>query len=128
MLFLPSAIGSRKSSRRWCGRLLRAASASSSARLLTDPQDQALRAAVHNGYYRIPRPLNLQQLAKHLHISSASLSERLRRAEGRVLTRYVHQGGVTPWDQHTIFDETSPDAGLASWPHAEAPEAHEDPA
>src|SRR5687767_2025990 len=32
------------------------------ARLLTVPQDEALRAAVESGYYLIPRPLNLRQL------------------------------------------------------------------
>jgi AraC-like DNA-binding protein len=81
---------------------------------LTTPQDQALRAAVSQGYYRIPRPLNLHDLAKQLHISAASLSERLRRAEGRVITRYVEEGGVSPWDAKTLFDahDLEPDDAL----------------
>ena len=73
-------------------------------RLLTTPQDDALRAAVAAGYYRIPRALNLEELARKLGITSGSLSERLRRAEGRIITRYVEAGGASPWDEKTLFD------------------------
>ncbi|HVM44630.1 MAG TPA: helix-turn-helix domain-containing protein, partial [Candidatus Thermoplasmatota archaeon] len=73
------------------------------ATFLTLPQDDALRAAVAAGYYRIPRALNLHELAQRLHISSASLSERLRRAEGRIITRYVEVGSTSPWDERTLF-------------------------
>lgn len=74
------------------------------ARLLTKPQDDALREAVRAGYYAIPRPMNLRKLAVRMGISSASLSERLRRAEGHVITRYVNEGGKSPWDDRTLFD------------------------
>ena len=74
-------------------------------RLLTDAQDEALRAAVRTGYYLIPRPLSLRQLARHLDISSASLSERLRRAEARVLSRYVNEGNASPGDDRARFGE-----------------------
>lgn len=77
--------------------------------LLTDAQDAALRAAVAAGYYRIPRLLNLRQLGAAMGTSPASLSERLRRAEGRVLTRYVQAGAATPWDARTIFEAHGPD-------------------
>lgn len=73
-------------------------------RLLTTPQDDAVRAAVAAGYYRIPRALNLEELARKLGITSGSLSERLRRAEGRIITRYVEAGGASPWDEKTLFD------------------------
>lgn len=63
-------------------------------KLLTDPQEEALRTAVRAGYYRIPRPLNLHELADQLGITAASLSERLRRAEARVITKYVEAGDV----------------------------------
>lgn len=76
--------------------------------LLTAAQDAALRGAVEAGYYQIPRPLNLHQLAEKLGVSSASLSERLRRAEARVILRYVREGNVTPWDLHTIFNAHHP--------------------
>lgn len=72
--------------------------------LLTSAQDEALRAAVDAGYYRIPRPINLHKLAARMGISPASLSERLRRAEGRIILRYATEGATTPWDARTIFD------------------------
>lgn len=78
--------------------------------LLTRAQDEALRAAIQAGYYRIPRPLNLHQLAAKLGISPASLSERLRRAEGRVILRYANEGATTPWDARTIFEAHAPEA------------------
>lgn len=78
--------------------------------LLTTAQDDALRAAIDAGYYRIPRPLNLHQLAAKLGISAASLSERLRRAEGRIIMRYANSGAATPWDARTIFDSHSPES------------------
>lgn len=71
--------------------------------LLTKPQDEAVRAALHAGYYEIPRPLNLHQIAARLDVSAASLSERLRRAEGRIIRRYANEGATTPWDARTIF-------------------------
>lgn len=71
---------------------------------LTQAQDEALRAAVQAGYYEIPRPLNLHQLSKRLDISCSSLSERLRRAEGRIIALYVNEGGRSPWDRRTLYD------------------------
>lgn len=67
-------------------------------RLLTEAQADALRAAVRAGYYRIPRPLTLHDLADRLGVTAASLSERLRRAEGRVLTRYAEQATLPSHD------------------------------
>lgn len=88
---------------------------------LTLPQDDALRAAVEAGYYRIPRALNLNELAKKLGITSASLSERLRRAEGRIITRYVDAGSASPWDQETIFDLHAANSTAVEWPESESP-------
>lgn len=79
--------------------------------LLTTAQDEALRAAVACGYYRIPRPINLHQLAAQMGISPAALSERLRRAEGRIIVRYAQEGATTPWDARTIFDAHALDDG-----------------
>lgn len=72
-----------------------ATTARSTNPLLTPAQEEALRAAVSAGYYQIPRPLNLHDLAAHLHVTAASLSERLRRAEQRVITRFVSEGMPT---------------------------------
>ena len=68
-------------------------------RFLTRPQEDALRLAVAAGYYRIPRTLNLHDLAGKMRISSASLSERLRRAEGRVITSYAEHGLPQDWEK-----------------------------
>lgn len=89
--------------------------------LLTRAQDEALRAAVDAGYYRIPRPLNLHELAMKLHISPASLSERLRRAEGRVISHYTKEGAMTPWDARTLFDREPPSSLSGGRPAREAP-------
>lgn len=88
------------------------------ASFLTLPQDDALRAAVEAGYYRIPRALNLNELAKKLGITSASLSERLRRAEGRIITRYVDAGSASPWDEQTLFDEEPKGSAGIEWPES----------
>lgn len=81
-------------------------------RLLTAAQTEALQAAVTHGYYLVPRAINLRQLAKLLNTSSASLSERLRRAEGRILTEFVSGGGEAAWDDRALFDtQTARTAG-----------------
>lgn len=64
-----------------------------SAPLLTPGQEEAVRAAADAGYYLIPRALTLHELAASLGVSPASLSERLRRAEARLVTRYVQEHG-----------------------------------
>lgn len=58
-------------------------------RLLTQGQHEAICAAVEAGYYKIPRALNLNMLAGHVGVSPASLSERLRRAEARLVQDYM---------------------------------------
>lgn len=60
-------------------------------RLLTAPQAQALKKAADLGYYEIPRGVNLQGLSRTMGTSAAALSERLRRAEARVILRYLEQ-------------------------------------
>jgi hypothetical protein len=80
--------------------------------LLTAPQAAALRAAWSSGYYEIPRPLNLQKLAATLGITSASLSERLRRAEARVIGRYLEDGPAVPPAAEDAMEE------IPAWPAA----------
>lgn len=125
-----SVSGTRSALRAFTGRvrgpvaaldLHRVGTAIAHPRLLTLPQEEALRVAVEAGYYDIPRPLNLRELAKRLDISSASLSERLRRAEGRVVTLYVKHGGRTPWDEKTLFDARPFVPDQALWPHVVEP-------
>lgn len=56
---------------------------------LTDLQLDALRRAVALGYYQVPRAIHLSELAAKLSVSPAALSERLRRAEARLVHHHV---------------------------------------
>jgi predicted DNA binding protein len=58
-------------------------------KLLTPAQDAAVRLAHEEGYYRVPRTLHLAELAAKGGISPAAMSERLRRAEARIIAHYV---------------------------------------
>ncbi len=53
---------------------------------LTDAQYETLVEALMNGYYEIPRTVDMEALAEHLEISHQALSERLRRAHRRLVT------------------------------------------
>lgn len=68
--------------------------------LLTPGQEEAVRAAAKAGYYLIPRALTLHELAESLGVSPASLSERLRRAEARLIMRYVREHGQRGGEGH----------------------------
>lgn len=80
------------------------APAKPTAGILTPPQEAAILAALRHGYYEVPRPINLHELASKLDVSSASLSERLRRAEGRIIRRYA--AGGDPWGARMGLDES----------------------
>lgn len=54
-------------------------------RSLTPRQAAALEAAFRLGFYSFPRRTNLQELARILHVSRATASEHLRRAEAKML-------------------------------------------
>lgn len=60
---------------------------------LTDRQHEALRTAYELGYFEIPRRASLQAVAAELDISASSVSERLRRAQ----TRLVQETVATTW-------------------------------
>lgn len=53
---------------------------------LTAEQHEALTAAIHYGYFEIPREISLEDLAAELGISHQALSERLRRAYRTLVT------------------------------------------
>jgi len=63
---------------------------------LTARQTHALRLAVAEGYYGIPRPINLQTLASRMGISTASMSELLRRAEREIIVSYARSLSHSP--------------------------------
>ncbi|SNZ15694.1 Predicted DNA binding protein, contains HTH domain [Natronoarchaeum philippinense] len=56
---------------------------------LTDRQDEALRTAYELGYFDIPRGASLEDVAAELDISASSVSERLRRAQTRLVEETV---------------------------------------
>lgn len=60
---------------------------------LTDRQEEALRIAYELGYFDIPRQAALEDVAAELGISPSSVSERLRRAQ----TRLIEETVATTW-------------------------------
>lgn len=60
---------------------------------LTNHQQEALRTAYEMGYFDIPRRASLQEVAAELDISASSVSERLRRAQ----TRLIEETVATTW-------------------------------
>lgn len=60
---------------------------------LTDRQREALRTAYELGYFDVPRRATLEDVASELDVASSSVSERLRRAQTRLLEETV----ATTW-------------------------------
>ncbi|MFC7068528.1 helix-turn-helix domain-containing protein [Halobaculum lipolyticum] len=65
--------------------------------LLTDAQRRILTAAIETGYYDTPRESTLTALAERQGIAKSTASERLHRAEGKVIKRFAEDAlGVDP--------------------------------
>ncbi|WP_400207038.1 helix-turn-helix domain-containing protein [Candidatus Methanomassiliicoccus intestinalis] len=62
---------------------------------LSDRQEEALRVAVENGYYEVPRKINLDELCVLLNCSKSTLDVTLRNAERKVITHHVLQNRET---------------------------------
>jgi len=60
-----------------------------SGRGLTDRQREALATAHEMGYFEVPRRASMADVADALDIAPASLSERFRRAQARLVERHV---------------------------------------
>jgi hypothetical protein len=60
---------------------------------LTDQQHEALRIAYERGYFDIPRQASLEDVAEELGITPSSVSERLRRAQ----TKLIEETVATTW-------------------------------
>jgi HTH DNA binding domain len=56
---------------------------------LTEKQRQTLISAFRLGYFRVPRLITSEKLAKRLGISSSTVGEHLRKAEGRLISRLL---------------------------------------
>ncbi|WP_247002451.1 helix-turn-helix domain-containing protein [Halosolutus gelatinilyticus] len=60
---------------------------------LTPEQQEALEAALENGYFEIPRDISMEELAAELGISHQALSERLRRAYETLVDEELQPAG-----------------------------------
>lgn len=56
---------------------------------LSEQQRQALFSAYAEGYYEVPRKVNLDALAQGQHVNKSTFAEHLMRAENRVISRIV---------------------------------------
>jgi len=56
---------------------------------LTEKQEYALVQAFLEGYYSYPRRVSVKELASRLRVSSSALAELLRKAEQRIVEKYV---------------------------------------
>ncbi|ELY57149.1 bacterio-opsin activator HTH domain-containing protein [Natronococcus amylolyticus DSM 10524] len=60
---------------------------------LTGEQEEALEAALEQGYFEIPREISMEELADELGISHQALSERLRRAYETLVNEEIQPVG-----------------------------------
>jgi len=56
---------------------------------LSPGQEEALRAAVEQGYYKVPRDADAADIAEQLNVPRSTLNYRLRRAETKLVHRYL---------------------------------------
>ncbi|SFS44803.1 helix-turn-helix domain-containing protein [Halostagnicola kamekurae] len=63
---------------------------------LTPEQQEALEAALEEGYFEIPRQISMEELAETLDISHQALSERLRRAYETLVNEELRPPGEPP--------------------------------
>ncbi len=73
-------------------RIIRSGSISGMDYMLTPRQEQMLIYAFEKGYYSFPRRIGLAELARELGLSVSTLSELIRKAEGKVVKAFmVHE-------------------------------------
>ena len=63
-------------------------SSSSFETMLSTKQEETLRIAFENGYYEIPRRINLEQLSKMVGCTKSTLDTTLRYAENKIISYY----------------------------------------
>ncbi|WP_048198673.1 helix-turn-helix domain-containing protein [Methanocella arvoryzae] len=69
---------------------IRSSASAHSSEGLTERQTSALTAAVEMGYFDSPRRASIEDVAARLGISASTAVEHLRKAEKKVLEKYVH--------------------------------------
>ncbi len=65
-------------------------------REMTDAQQEALVIAHEMGYFDTPRTATMADVANELGVASASLSERLRRAQNHLVAEFRRVSGIKP--------------------------------
>jgi len=55
---------------------------------LTPKQLKAVNLAIENGYFEIPKKINLEELSKQMKLSRTTFLEHLRKAEKKILSKY----------------------------------------
>lgn len=65
------------------------------AALLSERQEEALRTALSEGFYEIPRKTKMDDLCKILNCSKSTLDVTLRTAERKIITHYILQNRET---------------------------------
>ena len=63
-------------------------SSSSFETMLSSKQEEALKLAFDNGYYEVPRRINLDQLSKMMGCTKSTLDITLRNAENKIISYY----------------------------------------
>ena len=58
---------------------------------LTQKQLDAIKLAISNGYYDMPRRIEIEKLAKKLKIKRVAMQERLRRAERTIMRQFAEE-------------------------------------
>lgn len=83
---------------------------------LSDLQAETLLTALDQGYYAVPRKINLEELAEPFDVSHQAVSERLRRGVNSLISTTIanQRNDSTPVDTRdvsstAISDETSPE-------------------
>ena len=72
-------------------RRMRASPVGFSPDILTSKQKEAFILAFESGYYTTPRKCSVEELASAIGIKRVAMQERLRRAEYRILSRYLEE-------------------------------------
>jgi predicted DNA binding protein len=63
--------------------------------LLSSKQTETLRTAYLSGYYEIPRRKSVTEIAIETGIARVTFQERLRRAENRIIKKYISEAELS---------------------------------
>ncbi len=61
--------------------------------MLTPKQEEIIKVAYEKGYYDFPKKIGIRELAEMFNISTATLSEVLRRGQKKIIEHYLYMHG-----------------------------------